>query len=41
MESKMPFYYSLMVLVYEKLCKKYSLDNKGVLIKNTRIKEIF
>jgi len=41
METKMPFYYSLMILVYEKLCEKYSLENKGILIRNIRIKNIF
>jgi hypothetical protein len=40
METKMPFYYSLILLIYKRLCEKYSLENKGVLVGNTRIIDI-
>jgi len=39
-ETKMPYYYSLTLLVYEMICKKYSLNFEGVLIKNMLVKNL-
>jgi len=41
METKMPLYYSLIILVYNRLCEKYSVENKGVLVAHTRIMKLF
>lgn len=40
MESKMPYYYSLTGLIYKMLCKKHSLENQGLLIRKTWIKDL-
>lgn len=39
-ETKMPYYYSLILLLYENISKKYSLNFEGVLIKNMLVKKL-
>lgn len=40
MESKLPYYYSLTGLVYQMLSKKYSFENKGLLVGSMRVIDI-